>query len=455
MHIEPTAPAAAGPKSALEISTMRRATWHIVPFMMLCYFIAYVDRVNAGFAALQMNKDLGLSQAAFGLGGGLFFVAYVLFEIPSNLAMEKLGARLWIARIMITWGIVGALAAFAVGPYTYYLGRFLLGAAEAGFFPGVILYLTYWFPAEYRGRIVALFMVAIPISSLLGSPISAGLLSTDGLLGLRGWQWLFILEAIPAVLLGVLVFAILPNRPANAKWLNPEQRAWLTNRIEEERVRAKPVAHMSVWQVVTNKYVLALAVIYAGSSATSNALSLWQPQILNSFGLSTMQTGLLNGIPFAIASVTMVLWGRRADRSGERVLNTAMPLALTSISLLATQLTSSLPVTMCLLSLVLIGTYAIKGPFWALSTDWLSASSAAAGIAAINTLAHIGTSGATWLLGYIKDQTGSYPLALLPLAILTATGAGIVLVMGRQQSKDIEAAKAITQHVPAGIPRTH
>jgi sugar phosphate permease len=432
-------------KSAVEKATMRQVALRIVPFLMLCYFIAYVDRVNAGFAALQMNKDLGLSQAMFGLGGSLFFIAYILFEIPSNLALQKLGARLWIARIMITWGIVGALAAFAVGPYTYYLGRFLLGAAEAGFFPGVILYLTYWFPKEYRGRIVATFMVAIPISSLLGSPISAALLGTDGWLGLRGWQWLFILEALPAVLLGALVFFILPNRPNNAKWLSPEQRDWLNARLQSEQHEARAVPHMSVFQILKNKYVLALAVVYAGSSATSNALSLWQPQILKSFGLTTMQTGLMNGIPFAIASITMVLWGRRADRTGERVWNTALPLALTCMCLLSTQLTSSLAVTMLLLSLVLMGNYAIKGPFWALSTEWLSAGTAAAGIAAINTLSHIGTSGATWMLGAIKDATGSYPLALVPLAVLTGMGAVIVVWMGRSQARD--AAAAVTPPV--------
>lgn len=423
---------------------MRKVALRTVPFLMLCYFIAYIDRVNAGFAALQMNKDLGLSQAMFGLGGAIFFIAYILFEIPSNLALQKLGARLWIARIMITWGVIGALAAFAVGPYTYYLGRFLLGAAEAGFFPGVILYLTYWFPAEYRGRIVATFMVAIPVSSLLGSPISAALLGTDGWLGLRGWQWLFILEAIPAVLLGVMVFFILPNRPSNAKWLTAEQRDWLNARLESERTTAKPVAHMSVWQILSNKYVLALAIIYAGSSATSNALSLWQPQILKSFGLTTMETGLLNGIPFAVASVTMVLWGRRADKSGERIWSIALPLAMTSICLLATQLTSSLSVTMMLLTLVLVGNYAIKGPFWALATDWLSAGTAAAGIAAINTLSHIGTSGATWLLGYIKDTTGSFPMALLPLAFLTGLGAVVVVLMGRSQARDAAARASET-----------
>ncbi|WP_213955054.1 MFS transporter [Variovorax sp. dw_954] len=444
MNTPSTPSAQPAEKSALEKATMRKVAWRTLPFLMLCYFIAYVDRVNAGFAALQMNHDLGLSQAMFGLGGSLFFIAYILFEIPSNLAMQKFGARLWIARIMVTWGVVGGLAAFAVGPYSYYLGRFLLGAAEAGFFPGVILYLTYWFPKAYRGRIVATFMVAIPISSLLGSPISAALLGTDGWLGLRGWQWLFILEAIPAVVLGVAVFFILPNRPDNARWLTPEQRDWLKQRLEAEARQAGPVAHMSVLQILKNKYVLALAVVYAGSSATSNALSLWQPQILKSLGLTTMETGLMNGIPFAIASIVMVLWGRRADKSGERIWNTALPLALTSGCLLATQLVGgSLAFTMVLLTFILVGTYSIKGPFWALSTEWLSASTAAAGIAAINMLAHIGTSGATWMLGAIKDATGSYPLALLPLALLTGLGAVIVPWMGRSQSRDAAAAPAM------------
>src|ERR687885_1869381 len=232
----------------IEAATMRKVGIRLVPFLIVCYFIAYVDRVNVGFAALTMNKDLGLSAAAFGLGGGLFFVAYVLFEVPSNLAMEKVGARIWIARIMITWGLVSAAMAFVVGPYSFYAVRLLLGAAEAGFFPGVILYLTYWFPREYRGRIVAIFMVAIPISSFLGSPISAALLQTDGWLGLHGWQWLFILEAAPAVLLGLAALFVLPDRPAHAKWLTPEQRDWLLARLEAERNRARAVPHVSLWR---------------------------------------------------------------------------------------------------------------------------------------------------------------------------------------------------------------
>jgi sugar phosphate permease len=411
---------------------------------MFCYFLAFLDRVNAGFAALQMNKAVGLSHAAFGIGGGLFFISYIFCEIPSNLALEKFGARVWIARIMITWGMVSGCMAFIVGPYSFYLARFLLGAAEAGFFPGAILYLTYWFPAEYRGRIVAIFMMAIPLSSFLGSPISAALLSVKGL-GLQGWQWLFVMEALPAVLAGVFTLVWLPSRPADAKWLSVEQRQWLTQRLESEQQKAKAVGHMSLWKVLTNKYVLVLAIVYGGSSAISNVLSLWQPQIIKSFGLTNLQTGLLNSIPFGLASVAMILWGRRSDHSGERVWNTALPMALCAVSLGATLLTRSLTVTMVLLSLTLIGNYAIKGPFWALSTDWLSKNTAAAGIAQINTVAHIATFAATSLLGIIKDATGSYPLGLLPLTTL-ATVASVSIVLINRSHVKAASTKAIAQH---------
>jgi ACS family tartrate transporter-like MFS transporter len=427
-----------------EAVVMRKVGLRLVPFLILCYFIAYIDRVNAGFAALTMNKDVGLSQAMFGIGGGLFFLAYVLFEVPSNIAMERFGARVWIARIMVTWGLVGAAMAFVTGPWTFYLGRFLLGAAEAGFFPGVILYLTYWFPKAYRARIVATFMVAIPLSSFLGSPLSAALLQMDGIAGLRGWQWLFLMEAIPAVLLGLAALALLPSRPADAAWLTPRERAWLTDRHAADRGGGtSPVAdHLPLWKVLSNKYVWALALIYSGSSATSNALSLWMPQILKSFGLSNLETGFLNMIPFGIASVFMILWGLRADRSGERVWSTALPLAVTAACLLATSLTNSLTVTLVLLSLVLMGNYAIKGPFWALATEWLSAGTAGAGIAAINTLSHLGTGSATWLLGVIKDTTGSFPLALLPLVFLTASGSVMVVALGRAARRRVGLREA-------------
>jgi len=278
-------------KSAIEVEVIRKGTWRLLPFLMLAYFIAFVDRVNAGFAALQMNHDIGLSQAAFGLGAGIFYISYVLCEVPSNLALQKVGARLWIARIMITWGMVSAMMALVVGPYSFYAVRFLLGAAEAGFFPGVILYLTYWFPAEYRGRIVALFMVAIPISSLIGSPISAALLQMNGWLGLHGWQWMFILEAIPAVVMGIACLVVLPNGPAQASWLSKDQVTWLTEKLASEQVLARTSPHMALLKIMTNKYVLTLALVYAGSSGVSQALSLWQPQMLKSLASQIRRSG--------------------------------------------------------------------------------------------------------------------------------------------------------------------
>lgn len=436
----PTTAASSTETSALETQTMRRVTWRIIPFLMLCYFIAFVDRVNAGFAALQMNHDIGLSAAAFGLGGGLFYITYVLCEVPSNLAMAKVGARLWIARIMISWGIVAACMALVVGPYSFYAVRLLLGAAEAGFFPGVILYLTYWFPAQYRGRIVALFMVAIPLSSFFGSPISAALLQLDGVLGFHGWQWMFVLEALPAVILGVISFFYLADGPASARWLSDPQRQWLASRLAEENSSPKATAkHLSLWQVMSNKYVLAASLIYAGASGASQCLSLWQPQIIKSFGLSNMQTGLLNSIPFGVASVLMILWGRSSDRSQERRWHTALPLLLLAGSLGLAPLVNSLGATILVLCVAVTATYIVKGPFWALATEWMSAGVAAAAIAQVNAIGNLGGFFGSYLLGVIKDATGSYALGLLPLAALSAAGCILVMLLGRGQRREPSA----------------
>ncbi len=320
----------------------------------------------------------------------------------------------------------------------------LLGAAEAGFFPGVILYLTYWFPREYRGRIVAIFMVAIPVSSFLGSPISAALLQANGLFGLRGWQCMFLLEALPAVLLGVAALFLLPNSPERARWLDPEQRAWLAGRLQAESAQPsqRGMAHLSLLQVISNKYVLAASLIYAGASGASQVLSLWQPQIIKSFGLTNMQTGLLNSLPFGVASVLMILWGRSSDRRRERVWHTGVPLALLAISLVAATGVSALLPTIAILCVAVTATYIVKGPFWALATEWLSAGAAAAGIAQINAIGNIGGFVGTTLLGVIKDATGSYPLGLLPLAVLSGLGCLLVFALGRGQGAGIATSPA-------------
>ena len=271
---------------------MRKVILRLVPFLMICYFFALLDRVNVGFAALQMNKDLGLTPTMFGFAASLFFVSYFLVEVPSNLALQKVGARRWIARIMITWGLVTACMAFVVGPYSLYAMRFLLGAAEAGFFPGAILYLTYWLPSQYRARILATFTVSIPLATFLGSPLSVGLLELDGALGLRGWQWLFILEGLPTVLLGLACLFVLTDKPAQASWLTVEQREWLTGRMEAEAAARKPVGHLSLWQLATNKYFLAMALVCSGASATGSVLSVWQPQLLNHLACRTCKPAL-------------------------------------------------------------------------------------------------------------------------------------------------------------------
>ncbi|MGA7793739.1 MAG: MFS transporter [Candidatus Acidiferrales bacterium] len=413
---------------------MRQIAWRLLPFLMTCYFVSFVDRVNVGFAALQMVKALHMSPKVFGFGGGIFFVSYFLFEVPSNLLLEKVGARLWIARIMITWGFLAAGTAFVVGPNSFYTMRLLLGAAEAGFFPGVILYITYWFPSEYRARIVGMFTVAIPVSSFLGSPISAALLDVDGWLGLRGWQWMFIMEGAPAVLLGLFCLFILSDKPSSAPWLDSDQKTWLNGRLQSESGRSKRVGQISVWRVLWNKHVLILSVTLAGSTAVSSGLQIWQPQIIKSYGLTNMQTGLLNSIPFGLASVIMVLWGKRSDQTGERVWHTALPLVVTAVSLASALVFNSLPAIIVILCLAVIGIYAGKGPVWALSAEWLSAGTAAAGLAQMNAISNLAGFGTTYVVGSIKQATGSYPLAILPLACLSAAGALAVLLIARDRS---------------------
>ncbi|UVO54580.1 MFS transporter [Sphingomonas sp. SUN039] len=417
-------------RSSVERRAMRKVSWRLMPFLILCYLIAYIDRTNIGFASLTMNADIGLSSAAFGLGGSLFFVAYVLFEVPSNLAQQRFGARRWIARIMVSWGLVGLAMAFTAGPFSFYLLRFLLGTAEAGFFPGAVLFIAQWFPRAHRASMVAFFMIAIPLSNVLGSPLAALLLSLNGAAGLAGWQWLFIVEAIPAIGLGLIALLVLSDGPDRAGWLSVDERDWLIGRLAAER-QDPSERHGSIVTMLKTRQVWFLTLIYCGSSATSNALSLWQPQIIKSFGLSIWEAALLNMIPFGVAALFMLYWGRRADRNGERFWATALPLLLTAASLIATLLTGSLAFTMVLLTLALVGNYAIKGPFWALAAEILPAGAAAAGLAAINALAHLGTAGAIAAVGNIHEMTGSYPMALIPLGLMTLLGALITISLSR------------------------
>jgi len=422
----------------LEAATMRRVSWRLMPFLVLAYLLCYIDRVNVGFAALQMNKAVGIDPKIFGLGAGIFFVGYFILEVPSNLALERFGARTWIARIMVSWGVISAACALISGPWSFLVLRFLLGAAEAGFFPGVILYLTFWYPAEYRAKIVGIFMVAIPAAGLVGSPISGAILGMNGLLGLGGWQWIFILEAIPTIAAGIAAYVYLSDRPDDAAWLSPEQRAWLNAKLAGERQRAARLKPMSVWKVMTNKYVLILALVYAGASGASTSLALWMPQMVKAFGLTNFQTGLVNSVPFGIAAVLMILWGRNSDKSGERVWHNVLPLAWMVLALLGTFFaTSSLPVTIVLLTLIAAGTYCSKGPFWALSSEWVGTAVAAAALAQINALGNLSGFFFNYMIGWIKDETGSYPLAMLPIAVVATLGVVSLLAIGQKQPRTV------------------
>lgn len=432
--------------SAIEKETMRKVAWRILPFLIVCYVIAIIDRGNIGMASLQMNADLGLTAKAFGFASSLFFFAYFLFEVPSNLAMQKFGAKKWIARIMVSWGIVTVCTAFVSSPTSLYIMRFLLGAAEAGFFPGVILYLTYWLPASYRARMVAIFMVAIPTANFIGSPLSGFLMSFDGMLGMRGWHWLFILEGIPAILLGIACLFILTDRPEEAKWLSKEQCIWLTNSLKQENQTKKLIGHISLWQLLRNKYIWAMIIIYSGASAAGSTMSVWAPQLLKSFGLDAQTIGFINAIPYGIAAVAMIFWGRSSDKKNERRWHTALTLFMIAVGLLFTSFVSSLAGTVFLLSLVLIGAYSMKGPFWALASSWMSPTTAAAGLAAIGAFANlIGGGIMVNVYGAVHDATGSHAIALIPLAILNIAAGCMVFLMSSKKNVISSEASSLDQ----------
>lgn len=431
--------------SELETRVLRKVTFRIVPFIMLLYFIAFVDRVNIGFAALTMNEDLGFSSTVFGVGAGIFFLGYFLFEIPSNLILNKVGARIWIARVMITWGIVSGCMAFVQGVSSFYTLRFLLGVAEAGFFPGIILYLSFWFPARRRAAVTAIFMAAAPLSTALGSPISGALMEMHGLLGLAGWQWMFLIEAVPAVILGVVVLFYLTDRPDKAKWLTSEEREWLVRTMNEEQASKAEKSSHSIWAGLADIRVLALSLVYFGTSAGLYTLGIWAPQIIKQFGLSSLQVGFINAVPAIFAVVAMVLWARHSDRTGERTWHVVSACLLAAGGLaIATGATSVLAVLGALV-LVNIGVSCSKPPLWSMPTLFLSGPAAAAGIATINSIGNLGGFVGPSMIGWIKDQTGGFAGGLFFVAGLLVLSAVLTLILSRTSAKTSEVTNAAGQ----------
>lgn len=420
--------------SALERRVMRKVSLRIVPFIMLLYFIAYIDRVNIGFAALEMNKDLGFSASVFGFGAGIFFWGYFLFEVPSNIILDKVGARVWIARVMITWGIVSACMAFVSGATSFYVLRFLLGAAEAGFFPGIILYLSYWFPHHRRAGVTSLFMAAAPLSVVLGSPLSSALLELHGFYGLAGWQWLFIIEALPAVVLGVVVLFYMTDRPEKARWLADDERAWLIETMAAEAA-AKPAAHHSIWSGLANIRVLALALVYFGTSAGLYTLGIWAPQIIKGFGLGNIEVGFVNAIPPTVAVVAMYLWSRHSDRTGERTWHVVIACLVASVGLVLAGGATTVVAVVAALTLVNVGISAAKPPLWSMPTLFLSGPAAAAGIATINSIGNLGGFVGPAMIGWIKEQTGSFLGGLYFVAGLLVISAVLTLILARASGR--------------------
>jgi ACS family tartrate transporter-like MFS transporter len=417
----------------------RKLMRRIIPFVMLLYFVSFLDRVNVGFAALTMNRAIGLSPAAFGFGGGLFFIGYLLFEVPSNLILHRVGARIWIARVMFTWGIVSAASAFVSGPASFYTLRFLLGVAEAGFFPGIILYLSLWFPARQRAAAAAWFMAAAPISTALGSPISGALMQLPPMLGLANWQWLYVIEALPAIVLGFAVLRLLTDRPAEARWLQQDERDWLLATLRDEaQARSAHAGHTAAaLRALRDPRVLALALIYFGTSAGLYTLGLWAPLIIRQFGFDALQTGLINAIPSIVAVVAMILWARHSDRTAERTWHVVIPCVLACAGFVfAGQAGTALFVVLALV-VVNVGISASKAPLWAMPGMFLSGAGAAAGIAMINSIGNLGGFVGPVAIGWLKSRTGSYAAGLYVVGATLALSAIVTLLLSRNASRPV------------------
>ncbi len=430
----------------LEHRVSRKLMWRIIPFVMLLYFVSFLDRVNVGFAAMTMNKAIGLSPRAFGLGGGLFFIGYFLFEVPSNLILHRIGARIWIARVMISWGIVSAASAFVAGPTSFYAMRFLLGIAEAGFFPGIILYLSLWFPVKQRAVAAAWFMAAAPMSTAIGSPISGAIMQLPRVWGLADWQMLYILEAMPAVLLGFVVLKFLTDKPSQAQWLNPDERQWLIAKLDAEGgIKKAQSGHTAgAMSALRDPRVLALALIYFGTSAGLYTLGLWAPLMIRQFGFTPLETGLLNAIPSVLAVIAMIVWARRSDKTQERTWHVVIPCALGCLGFVFAGQASTAAFVVLALVIVNVGISAAKAPLWAMPSMFLSGAGAAAGIAMINSIGNLGGFVGPFVIGWLKVATGGYGAGLYVVGATLAVSAIVTLLLSRKSGE--RPAVAVARH---------
>jgi ACS family tartrate transporter-like MFS transporter len=435
-------PPAAQP--AAEATIVPILTRRLVPFLFLLYIVAYLDRINVGFAALQMQGQLHLSDEVYGLGAGLFFAGYFVFQLPSNLLLERVGARRWLAALMVAWGVISSCMIFVRTPHSFYALRFLLGVAEAGFFPGVILYLKNWFPARARARTVARFMTAAPLSGVVGGPISGALLGLRHA-GLAGWQWMFLMEGIPAIVLGGLATLYLTDRPEEAPWLAEDQRAWLLENLQRERQQTAAITPTNVWAAFSHPGIWLLALVYFGLNTVSYGVSLWLPNLIRSLsGVSDFVIGLLSAIPYIAAAITMVLVGLHSDRSGERRWHTAVPaFAGAAALLLAAQSTSVAPM-IAGITVAVLSVFSMMGPFWSMPTSLLTGTAAAAGIALINSVGNLGGFFGPYIIGLVRTHTGEFKYGLLVVGAALAVGGGIALLVRVQEARSVRGRVADT-----------
>lgn len=435
---------------------LRKVARRLIPFMAVLYFVNYLDRTNIGFAQLTMSKELGLTATMFGLASGLFFIGYLLFEVPSNLALHKFGARRWIARIMVSWGVVAAAMAFVPNANTLYALRVLLGIAEAGFFPGMILYLTYWFPRRERARITAFFLAAIPLSSALGSPLSGAIMQFgDGLFGLSGWRVMFLLEGLPAIVLGVVTWFYLTDRPADAKWLTDRERHWLVTEMDREVEQTERRFHWPLRKSLTNPRVLALSFVYFGVVYGLYALSFFLPTIVDGFAetfdtdYSLFETGLIVSVPFLAGLAAMVPWSRHSDRSGERVWHVALPALLGAVTVPVALYLQSPFAVMFAVSLTSIGIFSALPVFWSLPSTFLVGASAAGGIALVNSLGNLAGFVAPYVTGYLADATGTVKAGLWLVGGMMLLAAAVAVGLGAAPKPDAVPAPEDEAATPA------
>ena len=432
-------------EAELARSIISKLNWRVLPFVLVLYIIAMIDRTNVSFAALQMNEDLGFSKAVYGFGAGIFFLGYALFEIPSNLILARVGARKWIARILVTWGLFATAMMFVSGPMSFYTLRFLLGVAEAGFLPGILFYLSYWYPAAQRAHAVSWFMIGIPMAQVVGGPIAGLLLGLDGALGLHGWQWMYLCEGVPAVLAGFVVLRFMTDSPEDARWLTQEQRSWLTARIQSEHAAAEQRHGVGLRQALLHPTVWWLAFVAFAFQTGSYGLQLWTPLIVKEWsGLSDLGVGFVSAIPYIGAAIGMVLIGASSDRRGERFMHIAVPSVVAAVGFAASAFLNSPVLGIMGLTVAAVGCMGSRGPFWALPGRFLTASASAAGLALINTVGSVGGFVGPYAVGLAKDLTDSYAAGLILLSVLLVLGAAAVLrLRDREELQPLAVGEAI------------